>query len=249
MRPGVLKIFLYLILYVFITGKGKRLIITHIGSKDGFVEGGLHVFESKKQGDYHKEMNSEVFENWFSEVLNKLEDNCVIVLDNASYHSRKVEQVPTAKCKKQEIINWLQTKEISFDDGMLKRELLNIVKNHRQRYEACIIDELAKSQNKTVLRLPPYHCELNPIELIWAQVKGYVAANMKTFKMAELKILLNESLQNIDAEKWQKCIGHVTETVEPKMNAMDHNVEAITESLVINVGNDSSDSSESEMEY
>ncbi|CAK1585278.1 unnamed protein product [Parnassius mnemosyne] len=25
----------------------------------------------------------------------------------------------------------------------------------------------------TVLRLPPYHCELNPIELIWAQAKGY----------------------------------------------------------------------------
>jgi len=30
------------------SGKGKRLIVIHIGSSDGFVTGGLLVFESKK---------------------------------------------------------------------------------------------------------------------------------------------------------------------------------------------------------
>jgi len=30
------------------TGKGKRLIVSHIGSQDGFVPGGLLCFESKK---------------------------------------------------------------------------------------------------------------------------------------------------------------------------------------------------------
>ncbi|XP_047019342.1 uncharacterized protein LOC126053827 [Helicoverpa armigera] len=228
------------------SGKGKRLLITHIGSEDGFVEGGLNMFESKKQGDYHKEMNAEEFENWFREVLNMLDDNSVIVMDNASYHSRKIERIPTAKSKKQDICNWLREKNISCNAEMLKRELLNIVKNHRQRYDACIIDEMAKSQNKTVLRLPPYHCELNPIELVWAQVKGNVASHMKTHKMAELKIVLKESIQYIDAEKWKKCIKHVKEIVEPKMDAMDRNVEAMTERFIINVGNDSSDSTESD---
>lgn len=38
------------------TGKGKRLIIVHIGSEEGFVNGGLLVFESKKgSADYHDE--------------------------------------------------------------------------------------------------------------------------------------------------------------------------------------------------
>ena len=65
--------------------------------------------------------------------------------------------------------------------------------------------------------------------------------------MAELKIVLNESIQNIDAEKWKKCIKHVIEIVEPKMDAMDRNVEAMTERFVINVGNDdSSDSTDSD---
>lgn len=231
---------------MFVTGKGKRLIITHIGSEDGFVEGGLHVFESKKQGDYHKEMNAEVFENWFSIILDKLDDNCVIVMDNASYHSRKTERIPTEKNKKQEIIDWLKEKNITYDEDSLKRELLNIVKQHRERYESRVVDEMAKAKNKNVLRLPPYHCELNPIELIWAQVKGTVAAENTTYKMAELKKLLNNAIQSINAQKWQNCIKHVQEVIEPKMNAMDRNVELMTENFIINVGNDSSDTTDSD---
>ena len=118
----MLKHVFYNMFYILVTGKGKRLIITHIGSEDGFVEGGLNMFESKKQGDYHKEMNADEFENWFREVLNKLDDNSVIVMDNASYHSRKIERIPTAKCKKQDIFNWLREKNICCNAEMLKRE-------------------------------------------------------------------------------------------------------------------------------
>lgn len=44
------------------SGKGKRLIVVHIGSTEGFVVGGLLVFKSKKNsGDYHEEMNGDTF--------------------------------------------------------------------------------------------------------------------------------------------------------------------------------------------
>jgi len=44
------------------SGKGKRLIVLHIGSSDGFVPGGLLSFESKKNTlDYHDEMNGARF--------------------------------------------------------------------------------------------------------------------------------------------------------------------------------------------
>uniref|UniRef100_A0A6P7G871 Uncharacterized protein LOC114338835 n=1 Tax=Diabrotica virgifera virgifera TaxID=50390 RepID=A0A6P7G871_DIAVI len=46
-------------------GKGKRLIICHIGSEDGFVPEALWVLESKKSVDYHEEMDEKSFENWF----------------------------------------------------------------------------------------------------------------------------------------------------------------------------------------
>lgn len=44
------------------TGKGCRLIITHIRNEAAFVEGGLNVFVSKKTGYYHENINSQVFE-------------------------------------------------------------------------------------------------------------------------------------------------------------------------------------------
>lgn len=72
------------------TGKGKRLIVLHIGSSNGFVEGGLLCFESKKNSaDYHDEMNGDSFFEWFCRVLPLLNENAVIVIDNASYHSVK----------------------------------------------------------------------------------------------------------------------------------------------------------------
>ncbi|XP_074027309.1 uncharacterized protein [Leptinotarsa decemlineata] len=77
------------------SGKGKRLIICHIGNENGFVAEGLWCFESKKTGDYHEEMNSGSFEQWFSKVLPHLEDNAVIVMDNAPYHLRRLQNFPS----------------------------------------------------------------------------------------------------------------------------------------------------------
>lgn len=46
------------------TGKGKHLIVVHIGSREGFVDGGLLCFESKtNSSDYHHKMNGEHFLN------------------------------------------------------------------------------------------------------------------------------------------------------------------------------------------
>ena len=44
------------------SGKGKRMIISHIGSDSGFVDGGFDAFKSNKYKDYYKDMNSERFE-------------------------------------------------------------------------------------------------------------------------------------------------------------------------------------------
>ena len=51
------------------SGKGKCIIITHIGSDFGFMDGGLNVFKSNKNKGYHEDMNSKRFEKWFADVL------------------------------------------------------------------------------------------------------------------------------------------------------------------------------------
>ena len=229
------------------SGKGKRIIITHIGSECGFVDEGLDIFESNKNKDYHEDMNSEKFEKWFTNILPLLEDNCVIVMDNAPYHSRKAEKIPNTSWKKQKIVDWLLTKNIKFEDGMLKAELLQLVKQNKSNYDKYIVDELAKAQNKNVLRLPPYHCELNPIELIWAQMKNFVAKENKTFKISHVKDLCMQSIKKIGGEEWKKCIQHVINEVEKKMWDLDNTIDNIVDSMVIELhSNSSAASSESD---
>jgi hypothetical protein len=48
---------------------------------------------SGNTGDYHSQMNAEVFRSWFIEMLQSLEA-CVIVMDNAVYHSMLVDNFP-----------------------------------------------------------------------------------------------------------------------------------------------------------
>lgn len=233
------------------SGKGKRLIITHIGSSTGFVDGGLLCFVSGSSGDYHEDMNGDVYEKWFKETLSRLDPNSVIVLDNASYHSRKKNKAPSTATKKEDIKIWLRSNNISFEDDMVRAELLSIVKRHKTHYETYVIDDIAQAAGHKVLRLPPYHCELNPIELVWAQVKGFVASHNKSFKMAEIKTLLSTAISNVDAEKWHRCVQHVEQVFEPQMWEMDVFSEGAVESLIINLdeGSSSSSSSSSNFSY
>ena len=148
------------------SGKGRRLIITHIGSDSRFLDCGLNVFESKNTREYHEGMNSEVFEKWFSSVLDSIEPGSVIIMDNAPYHSRRVERIPTSSWRKCEIIDWLNSKNVKFEPTMLKLQMLDIVKVKKREYIKYAVDEMAQERGVVMLRLPPYHCEINLIELI-----------------------------------------------------------------------------------
>lgn len=65
-------------------GKGKRLIVLHIGSTNGFVPGGFCVSNRKpiNSMDYHDEMNGGSFYDWFVQILPLLKENAFIAMDN-----------------------------------------------------------------------------------------------------------------------------------------------------------------------
>lgn len=200
---------------------------------------------SKGEGDYHSEMDGHNFEKWFDRILTKVDPNAVIVMDNASYHSRKLEKIPTTATRKVDIQNWLQRKGIAYENSELKAQLLKKVKEEKHKYEAYVVDEKAKQKDISVIRLPPYHCELNPIELIWAQVKGDIASKNVTFKLKDLKNLLPEALNKITAENWRNCENHTIKE-ENKMKELDQIIDHVTDQLIIHVGEDSSSSESSE---
>ncbi|XP_072400221.1 uncharacterized protein [Diabrotica undecimpunctata] len=182
-------------------------------------------------------MNAEVFENWFRNILPQLIKNSVIVMDNASYHSRRIDKSPTSATKKAEIQSWLNRHGIAFTEDMVKAELLTLVKVNKpaDRY---VTDEMAARNEHYVLRLPSYHCELIPIELIWAQIKGEVARNNTSFKIADVKQCFYGAVQNVTAHNGQKAIEHVKKE-ESKMWETDRIMEITVEPLIINLNNDS----------
>ncbi|XP_057657899.1 uncharacterized protein LOC130894889 [Diorhabda carinulata] len=105
------------------SGKGRRLIVTHIGSDRGFVMV-AYCYLNEKSGDYHEDMNADVFEEHIIQLLDLIPAGSVIVLDNASYHSRQVENLSTTSWRKQDIINWLIQKNITFNN-VEKRTVVN----------------------------------------------------------------------------------------------------------------------------
>lgn len=53
-----------------------------------------------------------------------------------------------------------------------------------------LFDKTASGNGHEIIGLPLYSCIYNPVELIWAQVKGHLATYNNTFKMANIERLL-----------------------------------------------------------
>lgn len=70
------------------SGKGGRIIISHVGSQEtGLLAGaGLPLFGRNGTGDYHKEMNGPTWLKWLEERVLPKKRGGVLVIDRAPYH-------------------------------------------------------------------------------------------------------------------------------------------------------------------
>ncbi|XP_046685195.1 uncharacterized protein LOC124370931 [Homalodisca vitripennis] len=165
-------------------------------------------------------------------------------MDNAKYHSKVVDKPPNSSSRKDEIIEWLNNYDIQYEKVMLKAELLELIQRNKPqtKYE---VDEIAKKHGHRVLRLPPYHCHFNPIELIWAQVKEYVARSNRKFNITEILRLTKEELEHVTESDWKKVVDHTKNII---LDAWKNEglMEDSVEQMVINIGNDSSSEEDSD---
>ncbi|XP_045504987.1 uncharacterized protein LOC123701527 [Colias croceus] len=222
---------------------GERYIIVHAGSREGFVENCLLSYTTKSiSADYHHDMNRENFTKWAKEkLLPNLSQPSVIVLDNASYHSTRINKPPNSSDKKDTLKKWLEDNGIEYPDNALKPELLSLVKRNKKE-PVFEINQIFEEHGHTVLRLPPYHCDLNAIEMIWSLVKRQVASKNVNISAKDLLPIINECFKNITAEHWRKECDHVIH-VEQKYWEQDHLIEDMQE-IIINVTDSSTSSSE-----
>ena len=57
-----------------------------------------------------------------------------------------------------------------------------------------IVDETLRKYGPLALKLPPYHADLNAIELIWGDVKGHIVGGNLSLKLSDTKVLIDEAL-------------------------------------------------------
>jgi len=182
------------------TGKGDRLIIVNAISEDGWVPDSKLVFKaSLKTDDYHSSMNWNVFKDWFeNKLLPNIPPNSIIHMDNAAYHNVLTEETfPKTHHSIRRLQEWLDANKIPWHEDMLKAELYDLCSRMAPEPEFAL-DRIASKAGHTILRTPPYHPELQPIETCWAVVKGYVAAH-NDFTMATVKALLEDGFQKVTA--------------------------------------------------
>lgn len=219
---------------------GERYIIVHAGGEYGFVPNALLVFKShSKSSDYHDDMNHENFIKWLkTQLIPNLPPNGLVVMDNAPYHSVQINKAPTQATRKNDILTWLHSQQVPATSEMRKAELLQLVKlqQHKKTY---YVDELLKEHGHTVVRLPPYHCELNPIEQVWSLMKHKVAMRNVEQKNANTETFLKEAFAEITPEYWKKYCEH-TKKVREEFWQKDGLLDEVVEEIIFSVNTGSS---------
>ena len=236
----------------------------HAGSDEGFVPNAkLNFITKSKTEDYHDQMNGKHFEEWMeTQLFPNVPANSTIVMDNASYHSVKAEKLQRQTQINQKCRNGSENTIIEFSTSLKKKELYTLIKQVKPRFQKYRIDEIwrmiavvevintaryAKKWGHEILRLPPYHCDLNPEELIWAQVKNYVARNNKTFKIKDIQELFEEALKKVTPENWKNACRHVLDIEKSywdKENICDMDINDIVFKLAEDSDSGSSSSSD-----
>ena len=148
-------------------------------------------------------MNHENFMRWVeNQLLPNLPKKCALIVDNASYHNVQVSKSPSLTTRKADMVAWLAEKHIPYESNATKPELYELIKRHKPDHIRYKLDAKLEEHGHIVLRLPPYHPELNPIEKIWAQVKRNVASRNTTFKLSNVENLTREEFGNVTVEDW-----------------------------------------------
>ena len=218
------------------------------GENDSEIAEGIPFEE-----DYHDSIDEESYKCYFEmSICQNILKHLVIVIDNAPYHTKNMKNYHISKWRKQQFVDWLTEKNITFPDKALRAELWTLVKSEREKFSNKVMETVAKEYGHEILHLPPtshplppHHCELNPIQLAWAAEKNYVAGENKDMSLDSVEKLFRKKREELPEDFWRKCVEHVKKTEENYWES-DRIQDNEVEQLIIKLK--PTDSSSSEME-
>ncbi|XP_022195252.2 uncharacterized protein LOC120348698 [Nilaparvata lugens] len=221
--------------------KGPRYVIVHAASKHGFLKNAKLMYMATNITDFHP--NSATFEKWFKEqLLPNLQPNSVIVFDNGIYNSTST-HFPNASSSKEELKFWLMSKNVHLPEDSMKKEMLHEVEKVKHLYCTSLVDEMARYHGFRIVRLPPHHSELNPIEYAFNQVKEMITMQVSQTKQEIKPRTIDQAFDAVTAQNWRHFFKYVEKT-EQSMWDVDYlqdNVDHLASQLPNSSGDDSDD--------
>jgi hypothetical protein len=204
----------------------------HVGPNNDIET--LMLFQAKKPtGDYHANMDNDMFCKWLTlqlfPALNRQGIKAILVMDNASYHCVPAEGSINVKAMqtKREVIEVLARYRVPFRIGrapigdnldQLKFILKNWLKDNAKERGIVVgktkVQKLCEDfQHFPPLMTPPYHPELQPIEKLWRDVKMLTARKFELGRtVAQLIIQVKDSFRVYASA--EACSGKIEEALE-----------------------------------
>ncbi|GBP84747.1 hypothetical protein EVAR_67304_1 [Eumeta japonica] len=103
-------------------------------------------------------------------------------------------------------MNWLRDNGEEVNEPLPKVELLKILKTKKQpkRY---VIDKMAAERGRTVLRIPPYHCQYNAIELSYEEQYSSFFRHKKKMNLLENWASVVEKTKKVIMSDWDRDVA------------------------------------------
>ena len=158
------------------------------------------------------------FINWMKKLLEALAawnvQNALIVMDNAKYHKSLPEETPKGSWKKQHMVEYCLEHNIPFDPSDLKSVISDCLRKHVKENIKPVIVAMAETLGHEVVLSLQHHSDLQPIKLVWANVKRTVGCQYMTdttFK--DVLVRLKQAFEVVHANTIHGCIWKAKKTL------------------------------------
>ena len=187
--------------------------------------GSIMYFKAGKvdQPDYHNNFNKHNFTDYFeNRLLVNLQQPSVIIMDRCRYHLFNDEnEFNPRSARRDELEEWYLAQNFEKFDSKLKlKDLRELACKHVPEPRSKL-QNLAEESGNSVLYLPQYHPELNPIEMAWSKVKQGIK-DSPIFNMREvLTEQLPASYREVDGLFARKLFQHVEKEISASLELIN----------------------------
>ncbi|KOB70672.1 putative dde superfamily endonuclease [Operophtera brumata] len=215
--------------------KGDRVIIVHAVTESGFLPNTLLMFKAGTKTDDNRH-----YDKWFrTKLIPNLPENTVVVVGKAPYFNKLEETVPSSTSKRFEMETWLFEKGIPFNPNTLKPQLYKIVCAYKDCFKKYKIDSVLSEKNHPVIRFPSFHLDLNPLEMAWTAIKGYVAEKNGAKTIVTVKQVVQQKVKAMNEEFSAFC--RQIKDIEEEYIQNDMVIDQLTDDVTVHVSDNESD--------